>query len=238
MASLYRVIKMIYKTVVPKRVRHILYLARPLRTYRDHIIRSLERHAEHDEIYDREYFEATVEPHMASSAEVIAGSILRDLSPSSAVELGCGTGLLLLALQREGVSCLGLDYAEAALEICRNRGLSVRKCDLESDVSFELSADIAISMEVAEHLPASCADRFVNLLCRIAPVVVLTAAEPGTAGENHVNLQPTSYWIEQFESRGHVFDSYISLKWRQEWNLKAVAGCYASTVMVFRQAHP
>jgi hypothetical protein len=52
--------------------------------------------------------------------------------------------------------------------------------DLENDtLPSDYITDIALSTEVAEHLPKSYADHFVDTLCSIANNIVITAAEPG-----------------------------------------------------------
>jgi hypothetical protein len=67
--------------------------------------------------------------------------------------------------------------------------------------------DIALSLEVAEHLPDQRAQRFVHDLCRLAPIVIFSAAIPGQGGTGHVNEQWPDYWYHLFEAEGFVVDS-------------------------------
>jgi hypothetical protein len=99
----------------------------------------------------------------------------------------------------------------AALEICRKRGLDVVPFDLESDVPFESKSNVVISTEVAGYLPERFADRFVDLLCAAAPVVIVSAAIPGQRGTDHVNEQPNEYWIERFGRRRFLFEDQLNL---------------------------
>ena len=216
-------------------MRRRIYIATPFKGIRRGLIGLLETTATHDEIYDAEYYVDTVDPAMTVSAHTIANSIVGDLSPRSVVDIGCGAGLLLLALKERGVSCVGIDYADAALDICRMRGLTVVKYDLEGRAPLNLMADVVVSTEVAEHLPASCSDRFVDQLCMISKIAVVTAAEPGVAGTNHVNERPNEYWIGKFAARGFKFAEALSVQWRNDWKRKNVAGCYANTVMIFQR---
>ena len=236
--SLYGVLQTVYRSIVSKSIRHAIYVTSPLplKKVRAHMIRTLEALAKHDEIYDEEYYISTVDRHMAKSCNVIAESIVSVFSPSSAIDVGCGSGLLLLALKELGIFCYGLDYSAAALDICRQRGLSVTKFDLEHDtLPFDCKADIAISAEAAEHLPESCADRFVDTLCHIADNIVITAAEPTPSyvGTDHVNEQPKEYWIEKFEARSFKFERDLTYRWSLEWKKNNVSPCYISGLMVF-----
>ena len=139
----------------------------------------------------------------SQSAARIAATIAEDLKPTTVIDVGCGTGALLAALRERGCRVCGLEYAEAALVHCRARQLEVEKFDLEHDTyRADRRFEVAISMEVAEHLPEGAADRYVDLLTRLAPVIVFTAASPGQGGTDHVNEQPPSYWIAKFRDRG------------------------------------
>lgn len=131
----------------------------------------------------------------------------------------------------------GLEYSEAGLAYCRRRRLDVAKFDLELD-SFtpNRTFDTAVSMEVAEHLPETVADRYVDLLSSLAPWIVFTAAAPGQGGTDHVNEQPASYWIDKFQARGFCFVEDRSHEWREEWEKSGdVADWYYKNLMILRR---
>jgi len=237
--SLYSAVKAIYKKLLPRSMRAWSFRNTPmvLKKLRRHLIRVLEQTAEHDEIYDVDYYNEVVEKYMAESSDTIADTIIQAFSPRTAVDVGCGTGLLLLAMKSRGVSVHGLEYSQTALSIARQRGIDVTKFDLEHDtLPSELKAEVVISTEVAEHLPESCADRFVDILCAIAPNVVLTAAQPGASytGTDHVNEQTNEYWIAKFGAHNLKFEGDLTYQWRQEWKTRDVSACYLQNVMVFR----
>jgi SAM-dependent methyltransferase len=188
-------------------------------------------------MYDSEYFQKAVEGPAARAANTIADSIATDLKPLSAIDVGCGTGALLSALRDRGCEVLGLEYAEAALRACLARQLTVTKFDLENDsLPSGRTFDVAVSMEVAEHLPARTADRFVSLLTQLSQVVVFTAAPPGQGGTDHVNEQPPSYWIAKFRGRDFYVDDVLSARWRQDWRLSGrVEEMYCGNLMIFRR---
>ena len=65
------------------------------------------------------------------------------------------------------------------------------------------------SLEVAEHLPASAAEQFVDNLVAHSAVVLFSAATLGQGGEHHVNERPYSYWRDLFSDRGYLMFDLI-----------------------------
>jgi SAM-dependent methyltransferase len=206
------------------------FFASPLQVVRKRLM----PYGRHDQIYDKRYFEL-IDSLAGHSTEMIAGSIQSEFKPGFVLDVGCGTGAVLAVLGSRGIRALGLERSEAALEICRARGVDVRKLDLESDDLPTERADVVISLEVAEHLPEAIADRYVDILCRTGNVVVITAAQPGQGGTDHVNEQPHSYWISKFGRRGFFFDEEVSEKLKLDWRSQGVATFYVENLMVFRR---
>lgn len=192
-------------------------------------------HDRHQKLYSDDYYEF-IESSSVWSRDVMADSIVRDLAPRSALDIGCGTGALLEALRARSVDVVGLEYSDAAMAICQKRGLAVRKFDIGRDrlPASLRGRDVAISFEVAEHLPEALADRFVELLAAASPTVVMSAATPGQGGTDHVNEQPHEYWIEKMIARGLEFDRDLTQSWRNEWR-SHTANWYFSNVMIFRR---
>lgn len=190
----------------------------------------------HDRVYHAAYFRM-IDVEAAASAPAMAGVLVRRYRPASVVDIGCGGGALLAALGDLGVGELhGFDHARAARELAKERGLEVLDLDLEDPAASAPAprCDLALSCEVAEHLPASHADRYVALLCRLGRVVVLTAATPAQGGTDHVNEQEPAYWIAKFATRGYRHDPEESRALSAEWLAAGAGPMYPENVMVFR----
>ena len=191
----------------------------------------------HDWVYNSDFFEKDVEGPAVRSAGIIAQSIVGEFKVPRVVDVGCGTGALLEALRDRGCEVFGLEYAEAALKYCRDRQLDVAKFDLERNVfDNNRTFDVAVSMEVAEHLPESAANRYLDLLTRLSPVVVFTAATPGQGGTDHINEQPHSYWIDKYRQRGFEHMAELSNVWRESWEASGdVQSWYYQNLLIFRR---
>jgi hypothetical protein len=75
--------------------------------------------------------------------------------------------------------------------------------NIPSSVSFP-KKDLAICLEVAEHIPEEMSDRLIKMLTSLAPVVYFSAAIPGQGGANHMNEQWPDYWLAKFADRGFI----------------------------------
>ena len=171
--------------------------------------------------YDAEFFDFVRERAAGSSRRVVA-LIIELFDPRSVVDVGCGLGTWLATFADAGLDhCVGVDGEHvdvARLEVPPERFLAR---DLTRPLELAESFDLALSLEVAEHLPPSAADIFVASLTRLAPIVVFSAAIPGQGGVEHVNEQWPDYWVEKFAARGFaVVDCLRPVLWdddKVEW---------------------
>jgi hypothetical protein len=92
--------------------------------------------------------------------------------------------------------------------------------------------DLAVSLEVAEHIVAASANTFVESLTRAAPLVMFSAAIPhqGGGGGDHVNEQWPEYWVERFATLGYV--AYDCIR-QLVWDDPTVAYYYAQNTFIF-----
>lgn len=166
------------------------------------------------------------------SAELVLPIVLRLLQPQSCIDVGCGLGTWLKVAKELGVpSVLGLDGAYV-----QTSGLLLESDEFKAvDLSAPLSLggtrfDLALSLEVAEHLPAARAVSFVRDLCALSDVVLFSAAIPGQGGTEHLNEEPLSNWVRRFGDLGYrPFDLVRPLVWESE----SVEYFYRQNAIVF-----
>jgi SAM-dependent methyltransferase len=156
------------------------------------------------------------------SAEIIVPLVLSRFKVTSVVDVGCGVGGWLKVFERHGIrDYLGIDGNYLPMEMLKIPVERFRPEDLSHLSDIGRSFDLACSLEVAEHLPESCAERFVATLVKCAPVILFSAAIPRQGGTAHVNEQWASYWAEKFERHGYLAVDCIRPAiygdWRVEW---------------------
>lgn len=138
------------------------------------------------------------------AAERILGIVAEYIRFARIADVGCGTGTWLAAALATGVeAAYGYEGPWIDGVPLDDPRIRLAQVDLETPLSGE-PVDLAICLEVAEHLSACRADAFIADLCAMAPAVLFSAAIPGQGGVNHINEQWQSYWAEKFIARGYA----------------------------------
>lgn len=163
-------------------------------------------------LYPTAFFEGQITGSV-SSAEVVVPLVLSEFRVRSVVDFGCGVGGWLKAFENNGITdYLGIDGEYVSRHQLRIPDNRFSPQDLTAPKKLGRRFDLACSLEVAEHLPASCAEQFVSALVEAAPVILFSAAVPGQGGTNHVNEQWQSHWANLFQKNGYVAIDYIRPK--------------------------
>lgn len=159
-----------------------------------------------DRIYPENYYKKRQHDPWRSDSNHIGTVLLNEFNPDSVIDFGCAIGAYLEPFHEHGIQIHGVDGSSAALNHAVVPKNILTKHDLRESYEVDQEYELAICIEVAEHLPESSADTLVDTLCNAAESIVFTAAPPGQSGEHHVNLQPADYWVEKFERRGHYYN--------------------------------
>jgi len=157
-------------------------------------------------IYGSNFYEENQYGSFMSAVEVLQ-YIMPIYKPSSLVDFGCGTGTWLAAakqINRE-IQVVGVDgdYVDRSMLMIKKDEFIPR--DLTKKLDLHRKFDMAMSLEVAEHLEEKYADSFIDTLCRHSDTILFSAAHIGQGGDGHINEQPIDYWIEKFKKNGYIW---------------------------------
>ena len=151
--------------------------------------------------------------------------------PTSIVDLGCGVGCWLRAAHDLGITNIyGIDGSyvnKSQLRITENCFHAV---DLSKTFPELVKADLAISLEVAEHLQENRSQGFVDYLCNCSDIILFGAAVPFQGGTDHVNEQWQTYWVEKFLKNGYHYT--IDLR-SLVWGNKDIDVWYRQNTLLF-----
>ena len=180
-------------------------------------------------LYDRDFFARRSADFLRSAREIVP-IVLSLTHPHSVVDVGCGTGTWLSVFQENGIDdVLGMDgpYVDGQqLTISSDKFLSM---DLTAPASIGRGFELAICLEVAEHLPSNAADRLVEFLCSLSSMALFSAAIPHQGGRGHVNERWPEYWVNKFSKHNYLVLDAVRPK---IWTNPFVQWWYAQNILL------
>ena len=167
------------------------------------------------------------------SARIVVPILFEYLNPKPrrVVDFGCARGAWLKACQENGVESIqGLDgpYLDRSKLVIDST--CFKSTDLSGPLEIEGEWDMAICVEVAEHLPQKVGPALVRALTRSAPLVLFSAAVPGQTGRGHINEQWPIYWKHLFEEHGF---SRLDPVRRHIWQDNRVEWWYRQNIFLY-----
>lgn len=147
----------------------------------------------------------------------------------SVIDFGCGTGAWLRAFQDAGAEEIhGVDGSNEGHGMIKEEEFEL--WDLSQPYVPLHKYDLAISLEVAEHVPEAYADNFVANVARCSDIIIWSAAVPGQNGVNHVNEQWPSYWVPKFQELGYTCSANFRFDF---WHDERIENWYRQNLLVF-----
>jgi SAM-dependent methyltransferase len=159
--------------------------------------------------------------HNTDNPNILVPLFYDIVKPKSVVDVGCGLATFLHVFeQKYGVTdVLGIDGTWVDKNKL-SKYISVAKfveTDLEKPIELSRKFDLALCLEVSEHLKEQSAQTIVQSLTNISDVVIFSAAIPNQLGDNHLNEQWADYWQALFAEKGFRFyDCIRPLIWEND----------------------
>jgi SAM-dependent methyltransferase len=184
--------------------------------------------------YPSKYFTSKI---FDTDYQAVASVIFELYHPKTLVEFGCGLGHLSKELAKLGVKVTAVDgHSQPDFS-----GLSVEFYQLNLNDAVAVTNfftvkhfDLAICLEVAEHLQPESSSTLVKCLTQIAPIVIFSAAVPGQGGHGHINLRAREYWHNEFTQHEFVIADRVREKLRA---YSSIAPWYRYNIIDYVQIH-
>ena len=136
--------------------------------------------------------------------------IMELLAPKSVIDMGCGSGDLLAPFEKKGLDVLGIDASIAIQDYLKIKRANFILLDLR-EAHYPLKKyDLAMAVEVGEHVEEEFADILVDNICRSGKTVLWTADSELRGGFYHPNPQKPDYWTSKFRERNYKLDSEMA----------------------------
>lgn len=149
------------------------------------------------------------------SAEVILARLRQLRAFDSFLEVGCGNAHWSSAAMKLGCSrvhAVDGPWNKPEELLIPSECYETRRID--EQFSVEGTFDLAVCLEVAEHVDQKHAMTLVSALTGASDLVLFAAAIPHQGGYGHINEQWPSWWAEKFMLKGFVpFDIVRPFAW-------------------------
>ena len=181
--------------------------------------------------YTRAFFSDLEEKSYKSALNVLP--YVRELfMTDSVVDVGCGTGAWLKAWSEifKSDNYLGIEGPYLDKENILIPASKVIFKDLKEPLKLDQRFGLVISLEVAEHLPASSAGIFIESLVSLGDIILFSAAIPGQEGTYHINEQYPEYWAAIFNKYDYIPVDCIRPR---IWKDSSVEFYYQQNILVF-----
>jgi SAM-dependent methyltransferase len=150
------------------------------------------------------------------SAEEIVPLLMQLVNPSSVLDVGCGLGTWLQVFEKYGVKDYkGVDQQGSDTSILYIDPSKFISADLAKPLRLNKKYDLVVSLEVAEHIPETAANIFIENLINHGDIILFSAAVPFQEGQRHLNEQWIEYWTAKFSNYDYQFYDIIR---KQIWN--------------------
>lgn len=164
-------------------------------------------------VYNETFYAKAVNSY--ASAKKYANILKEFYVPKTVIDIGCGKGAWLKAFLDIGVQkCVGVDGNWNNQSSMIDEQIEFHSMDLEQPIRFDCKFDLAICVEVAEHLGADVEFNFVDSLTLLADVIIFGAAYIEQGGAGHINENYHTHWEYMFDGCGFdVFDCFRPRVW-------------------------
>ena len=152
-------------------------------------------------------------------------------APESVIDIGCGRGVWLKAFG--DIAVKGRDGPWTRPDRLRINPEEFAATDLSQPFVEDRRFDLAMTLEVAEHIEPQQADQFVTNLCGLSDTILFSAAIEGQGGQHHVNEQPLSFWAAKFGARGYEL---VDVLRPRIWHNDDVCWWYRQNMVLFCNA--
>ena len=134
----------------------------------------------------------------------------------TAVDLGCGSGIYVRALNDSGVKCFGIDYGIDKMQLMAISLSDIYHKDLTKLVHLQSAypiadPDLVFCIEVAEHIKKEREANFFDSVVWMANKWIVFTGSDKPHSPGHINPQSNEYWRERITERGtHKYRADLS----------------------------
>jgi len=187
-------------------------------------------------IYNKKFYDEMKEiDRVTNSSKTLADAINSFLKPKTVVDTGCGIGVYMSALEDKKIKCLGIEGSRLAIKYSVVNKRNIFLADITRKINLNKKFDLVLCIEVAEHIPNSKSNILVNNLTSFGDTILFTAAKKGQGGTDHINEQPSEFWINLFKRNSFILDAKTTEKLKIFCQKKKCIWWITNNLLIFRK---
>lgn len=176
------------------------------------------------DLYGEEYYQTSfggipynrdsLNGHWPRFFQNIAQHVFSELKPGRVLDAGCAKGFLVEALRDLNVPTYGFDMSGHAIgEVRRDIGPFCRTGSVDDESMYDGWYDLITCIEVLEHVTMEVAIDAIRLMTSHTDTVVFSSSPTDFEEPTHINVNPTTRWVEEFSRNGFV---QVDMQWTRE----------------------
>ncbi|MFC1646139.1 class I SAM-dependent methyltransferase [Candidatus Omnitrophota bacterium] len=185
-------------------------------------------------IYNRSFFDKNLKWNLPIS-EAVVDILIKYFNPRSVVDVGCGNAEFLWQFQKKSIVIKGYEGSRHAINNALIDKKFIQWFDLRNRLQPQERYDLALCLEVAEHIERSYSQVLIDSLSNLSDTIIFTAATPGQGGHFHINEQPRSFWINLWKKNNFKYIDQLTLKIKEEFRMNKILHWYSDNLMVFKR---
>lgn len=168
------------------------------------------------ELYDDIFFKKRVSYN--KRAPVLIKGIIEMYHPLSYIDCGAALGDLVNEALTQNIDAYGLEGTEACFPYlqCPKERMLIR--DLTKTISFDRQFDVLTCFEVAEHIEETYVDVFIENICRLSNVLVISICDYGPTTKIHPTVKPHEWWMPKFDKLQYKRCQADETELKQKWD--------------------
>lgn len=151
--------------------------------------------------YHRRYFERSREFQTNPKRIARLVSSIMEYSPKTVLDVGCGWGVVVRDLRKQGIEAWGIDFAEPVKDFWE--GDFYKIADANSIPFSDHSFDIVFSSDFFEHIPKEEIDNVYSEMKRVGGKVIAVIPKAQTLNLSqthyHITNEPLEWWEKKLE---------------------------------------
>lgn len=186
---------------------------------------------------DSHFYARDLRPDRQFTYKAIADCCLKLFPLSeSVIDFGCGSAWMLYYLWKNyNCRVKGIEQNLFA-QTCINYQILefINFSNLSHELKLSEKFDLALCLEVVEHIDSKYADLVISNITQAAPILVFSAASPGQGGSEHVNEQPFQYWESKLNAGKFFIDPKLTKEAKSFLKTLKVKSWYSNNISIFK----